>query len=363
MGGADTGGWPSGTVTFLVTDIEGSTRLYQALGPDYETLLRTSTGRSAGPSSSAGAAPRCRARATGSWWPSPARRLRSPRRSRSNSASPPTTGPAEGSVRVRIGVHTGEADAHVHRRHLRRTGPARGGAGRRRRSRRAGAPLGARRIAWWSTSCPIGRARPLAGPPPAGRSRRPRDAVRAPRPRAPSRASRPFVTELERPGNLPTRAAEHARPRRRGRLHRRALCQTQAARDPGRTGWHRARRASPSRWPAPWQASFDDGAWFVDLATAPPACPVGELASRVGSALGIDVTGGPARWRASLAAQCVRCSCSTTASTCWRAWPTVVEAVLDAAPDVRLLATSRERLGLSGRAGGDARRRSADDGV
>src|SRR5688572_26665551 len=39
MGEAVTGDWPTGTVTFLLTDIEGSTGLYQALGSSYENLL------------------------------------------------------------------------------------------------------------------------------------------------------------------------------------------------------------------------------------------------------------------------------------------------------------------------------------
>ena len=99
---------PIGTVTFMFTDIEGSTRLLQALGADYQDVLERhaaiirqgacvitkelKSARKATPSSPYSSRPK---RQLWRLYPLSARSLRS-------------TGQAAIGVRVRIGLHTGE---------------------------------------------------------------------------------------------------------------------------------------------------------------------------------------------------------------------------------------------------------------
>ena len=97
---------PTGTVTFLFTDIEGSTGLLQALGDRYAAVLdehaaivrrAVADGGGVEVSTHGDAFSRCSAARPGP----------SGRRSPPSRASPPTTGPGN-PVRVRMGVHTGE---------------------------------------------------------------------------------------------------------------------------------------------------------------------------------------------------------------------------------------------------------------
>ena len=130
---------PTGTVTFLFTDIEGSTRLSSAWAPAIRPCS-SATRRSCGRRSSPAAASRSRPRATRS--SSCFRRAAGGRAAagaqRALAAEP---WPAEvGELRVRMGLHTGEGDAG--RRQLRRHRRPSGRPDRRGRARRPGRAVG-----------------------------------------------------------------------------------------------------------------------------------------------------------------------------------------------------------------------------
>ena len=252
---------PSGLVTFLFTDIEGSTRLAQMLGAGYRPvlsehrrLLRRTLSASDGAElftegdsffvafADAGAAlDACvaaqRALADHEW---------------------PTPRPRP---RVRMGLHTGHAEPHggeyasargAPRRPGRRRGPRWPGAllGRDRPARRAGCPTEAR----------AARSRPA----PAARLRRPRAALPAGRPGpgagvpAPAhRRRRP--AQPAHPGHLVRRPAHRARRAARAWSPRTGWSPSSAPAVPARPGW-------PSSWPLSCRTRTRTGSGIVDLA-------------------------------------------------------------------------------------------------
>ena len=124
---------PSGTVTFLFTDIEGSTKLLHELGAEGYAGRSPSIAGSLREAFAPTAASRSIRRATPS--SSPSRR----RRARSRPRPPRLEALAAGPIRVRMGIHTGTP--LVDRGGLRRSRRAPGGAHRCLRPRRAGAGL------------------------------------------------------------------------------------------------------------------------------------------------------------------------------------------------------------------------------
>ena len=252
---------PSGLVTFLFTDIEGSTRLAQLLGAQYRPvlaehrqILRRALGAGDGVAlftegdsvfaafPDANAAIRACAEAQ--------RALARHDLARPAGAAPGPDGPA---LRLR----------RAGRRRVRHARGAPGRPGRLGRPRRSGALLGRDRPA----GRPICRRTPSLldlGPVPAARLRRPGTAVPAGRRRAGAQLPPPADAGRGRP--------QPARPggqlRRPGRRDGASCAPCSAA-----TGWSTwsapavpARPGWPSRWPARRCRRFADGVWFVDLA-------------------------------------------------------------------------------------------------
>jgi predicted ATPase/class 3 adenylate cyclase len=90
-------------------------------------------------------------------------------------------------------------------------------------------------------------------------------------------------------------------------------------------------------------------AWFVDLAPSAVGSTADEVATVVGAALGLDVDGGVAGLAASLEDR-TACVVLDNCEHVLAAAAAVAEEVLRRAPSVKVLATSRERLGLAGEA-------------
>ena len=102
---------PTGAVTFLFTDIEGSTRLVKQLRDRYgEPCWPIISGCCARPSQDIEAT-RSTRRATPSSSLSRARGTHCSRPSRVSSRSRPTHGPTASQIKVRMGLHTGQAVA------------------------------------------------------------------------------------------------------------------------------------------------------------------------------------------------------------------------------------------------------------
>ena len=251
---------PSGLVTFLFTDIEGSTRLAQLLGAEYRPvlaehrqILRRALGAGDGVAlftegdsvfaafPDANAAMRACAEAQRAL-----ARIRGPTRT-----------PAHGFGWVCTPGSPSRSPASTPRRRC--TGPP--GSRQPPTAARCSAPASTARLAadLPAASSP-GRPRPL----PAARLRRPGAPVPVGRRRAGAR--------LPPPPHARRRAAQPARPGRQlrrtgGRAGRScASCSTAAAWStssgraaPARPGWR-------SRWPATLVPSLRDGVWFVDLA-------------------------------------------------------------------------------------------------
>ena len=130
--------------------------------------------------------------------------------------------------------------------------------------------------------------------------------------------------------------------------------------DPDRHRGAAARPAWPWRWPPAWSTA-DGGPRAGCTRTASGSstwrpwptrrgCPGGGGAGGAGRAgaggvPGRRAAGGPDRLPAPARACCW---CWTTASTCWTPAPRLADALLRACPGLRVLATSREALGLTG---------------
>ena len=99
---------PTGTVTFMRTDIEGSMAMIRALGPP-GTRSTPPTSRSCATWSSATAGSSCGPRATPCSRRSPRQAPRSVPRSKASAALETEPWPDGGRIRVRIGLHSGEA--------------------------------------------------------------------------------------------------------------------------------------------------------------------------------------------------------------------------------------------------------------
>ena len=102
---------PSGLVTFLFTDIEGSTRLAQMLGRGYRPVLNEHRQLLRAHAVRLRTASSCSPRVTPSSSRSPTPPARSRPASRPSAPSPPTSGrPRRPTPRVRMGLHTGYAE-------------------------------------------------------------------------------------------------------------------------------------------------------------------------------------------------------------------------------------------------------------
>jgi predicted ATPase/class 3 adenylate cyclase len=334
--------WPTGTVTFVVTDLERSTSLYEAHGSTYESLLdehralcRTSFDAHGGvevscpgdgflvafasPSAAVAAAVDLQRRNTAVAWPEGAE------------------------LRTRIGIHTGEAT-------ITSTGGTYAGLSVHEAARVGAAGHGGQVLLSESTfrlvehRLPDGvTGRSLGAHRLAG--------LDGPRTLLELRGAGlrsgfpPLRTQTARPGNLPRR--------RPGLIGRDEEARSLAALVPERSlttlvGPGGIGKTSLALEVArTLEADFGDGAWFVDLAAAPVAGPVTELVSRVGSALDVDVTGDARALAGAFGARqalIVLDSCEHVLQDVAE----IAETMLEAAPGVRLLATSRERLGIPG---------------
>ena len=278
---------PSGLVTFLFTDIEGSTRLAQMLGAGYRPVLsehRRLLARHAGrerrrravhrgrlvlhrvrrrrPPRSTPASPRS------ARWPATSGRRPRPRPGSGWDCTPDTPSPLAGEY----------ASPEVHRA-ARIAAAAHGGqvlcSGA---TARHAAPLPRRRLAARPRPAPAARLRRPGTPLPAGRTRAWNGSSRA---RAPPT---PAAHNLPDPGDLVRRA-----PDRAGRAG--PLWSTSTAWSPSSAPVVPARPGSPSRWPATLVDSYPDGVWFVDIAAVTDP---GLVAFAVAAVLGLRPEPGPA---------------------------------------------------------------------
>ena len=107
-----------------------------------------------------------------------------------------------------------------------------------------------------------------------------------------------------------------------------------------------ARPGWPCGWPPRYAAAFPDGVWFVELAVARrPAAGADTVATRSSCARSRPTrpsTSGVPRGTAG------SCWCWTTASTCSTAAPCWPASCCARCPELRILATSREPLGVEG---------------
>ena len=105
------------------------------------------------------------------------------------------------------------------------------------------------------------------------------------------------------------------------------------------------------RWPVRWRAGFADGAWLVELAAVADAGagPGGGGRWRCG----VQQLAGQIRATGSLVAALARQQLLLVLDNCEHVLAAVAElcaALLAAADDVRVLATSREPVGIAGEA-------------
>ena len=209
---------PAGTVTFLFTDVEGSTKLLHELGAEAYAEALAEHRRVIREACAAEAGSRSTRRATPSSSPSPPRRARSRRPRRFTEAL------ASGPIQVRVGLHTGTP--LLDRRGLRRRRRPPRRPHRRGRVRRAGARLvldgAARRARARETSASTGSRTSLL--PSASTSSETADfpALKVALPHEPARAS----------DTLPRTRAGARRGRRAPR------CRRRAPPHPDRAGWH-----------------------------------------------------------------------------------------------------------------------------
>ena len=280
---------PAGTATFLFTDIEGSTRLEERIGTArYADAPRAAPRAPARARSTPTAASSRAPRATRSSSSSraPARRSRRPSTAQRALAAEPW--PDDAAVRVRMGLHSGEAGhgRRQPRRARRQPGRADRGGRPRRPDRRLGRDPGAGRRA----RCPptsrlrdLGeyRLRDLLAPGAARPGRRRRAAVRV-----------PAAADARRPAEQPADPADDVRrPRRRARRGPPAARDDPPA-DADRARRDRARPGSRSQLATTVADDFPDGVFFVPL--EPIRDPM-LVAPRIASAVGVTESAAASR--------------------------------------------------------------------
>ena len=183
--------------------------------------------------------------------------------------------PEDATIRVRMGVHSGEAH---------RAGDDYGGIEVSRAARVAAVGHGGQ-IVLSGPTYELDRRRP------AGRHDRPRPRPVRPQGRAPTRAAVParrsgaagrVSAGPRRPddGRQPRAAADDLRRARRPGRGAPGAAGRRPARDHHRARAGSARRASPRRRPARVEAEYADGAWFVPLATIEDPADVKALVAR-----------------------------------------------------------------------------------
>ena len=339
---------PTGTVTFLFTDIEGSTQLLGAAArgdargarPPRRAAARGDRARTAATSSRPSAMPSAPPS------PPPPDALAA-----ALAAQRALAGRAVGRDRAAAGAH---GAAHRRGRGARRRllrpaaqprGPPAGG-----RARRPGPALAGHRRSWCATQLP-------AGVEPARPGRAPPQGPDPPRAHLPARRARPA-------GRLPAAAdARHAarttcrpspppligREQRAGRGRARCCARRRAPADADRAGRHRqdppgaAGRRRAARRLRRRRLLRRAGADHATRRWSPPT---------IAQALGVRESGRPAaagqpEGRICATSSC--CWCWTTSSRCWTAAPLVAE-LLAAAPRLKVLVTSRAALHLLRRA-------------
>ena len=335
---------PTGTVTFLFTDIEGSTARWE----------RQPEAHAGGAGPPRRAAPRGhrrprRPRLQDAWatrfcaaFAAPRTPLaaalaaqRAPRR--------PSRGARSAPLRVRMALHTGAAEE--------RDGDYFGAALNRvargcwRRPRRPGAALagdgraGARRAAAGVRLRDLGehRLKDLI---------RPERVFQLLHPDLPDRL--PAAALAGRAAEQPAAPADQLHRARAGDGRGQAAARGDAAADADRDGRLPARRAWRCRWRPTCWTTYPDGVWLVELA---PLADPALVPQTVASALGVrEQAGRPLHADAAGAPRSPRscCWCWTTASTWSTACAALADALLRACPDLRILATSREALGIAG---------------
>ena len=238
---------PTGTVTFLRTDVEGSMGLARALGPAWDEVNAAHLGDPARRRRARTAASCVRTEGDAMFAAFPeAGAAVSAAVEAQRALDGPCLAGRTATVRVRMGLHTGRGPPR--RRRLRRLRRQPRGAGRGRRARRPDRPVRRRRARSSSRRLPAGVAR--ARPRPARPQGRP--GARAPLPArrpGPADATSRRCGSPERPiGNLPDRLTSFVGRDRRPRRARRPARATPAG-DADRARRHRQdeprRRARP----------------------------------------------------------------------------------------------------------------------
>ena len=306
---------PSGTVTFLFTDVEGSTKLLHELGAEgYAEALAEHRRRSARP-----APPRAGSRSTRRETPSssPSRppRERSQRRRAFTEAlasgpDPRASGPAHG-------------NAAAHRGGLRRRRRPPRGPHRRRRPRRAGAGLvldGAARRVERLVDLGEHRLKDLSAPSASTSS---------------ETALLPALKSLYRT-NLPVPATPSWAGAGAGRGRRALLEDARLLTLTGPGGTGKTRLALQAAGLA--SEAYPDGVWWIPLAPLRDPALVLATAARRSAPRTASPSTSPTR----------RCSASsTTSSRWWRRRPSLRHSSA-ACPNLDVLVTSRERLRVGG---------------
>ena len=302
---------PTGTVTFLRTRcrrVDGPGSRSSALAWDAlnaEHLALDPVGRR-WPRVASSSGPR----ATPCSRPSPRPAPRSRRRSRPSGRWLPTPWPDDAAVRVRIGLHTGEA-------HL--AGDDYGGFDVNRAARVAAVGHGGQVIVSETTAALVARPAARRRRPPRSRAHVIRD---VPRPERLAQLDIPGLPDdlpaATRGPTRPGRPARAADELRRARARSSTRCSTWPADrttgDAHRTGRHRQVQPGRRGRHGGWRPTYRDGAWFVAARGRSPTRPMSKRPSPARSACSTDRSGPrPPPWTATWPSD--RCSWSWTTSS------------------------------------------------
>ena len=338
---------PTGTVTFLFTDIEGSTRLWEQHpeamrgGPRPPRRPRRRGHRS----STAASSSRAGARATASSPSSPAPPTPSPPPAPSSrrSLAEPWPTPRR---RCGCGWRCTPARPTLRDGRLLRPGrqplrPAAGGG-----PRRPGAALAGDRRSWCGTQLPRGRepARPGRAPPQGPAAARAR--LPAPAPGPARRLPAAALAGRARPTTCPRQLTSFIGREQEMAEVKRLLGDHPPA-DADRRG--RLRQDPPGAPGGGGPAGGVSGRRLAGGAGAAGRSGPGAAGGgrRAGRARGAGPAADRRRWWTTCGPSGC-CWCWTTASTCSPPAPQLADALLRACPQLRILATSREALGIAG---------------